>query len=118
MEGRQPVSWSDGLQRLASAFGVLTSSISAIPSPEQRILRLLNGKALRAYQVAEESNLPLREVYSILGSLYERRAVSTHPSGYFWVGRIDLPLDRLFQDRSLASQSEALELTDPRAMSA
>ena len=112
------MSWGDGLHRWVSAFGELTSSIVAIPSPEQKVLRKLTGKALTARELASEAGLSLKEVYSTLGSLYERRAVSTHPSGYFWVGEIDLPMDRLFEFRSLRARAEDVEFSEVPALSA
>jgi hypothetical protein len=79
---------------------------------------MLSGKALTAREVASESGLPLKEVYSTLGSLYERRAVSTHPSGYFWVGAVDLPLDRLFEAGCLQAPSQDVEFPEVSALSA
>ena len=92
------MSW---LQRWVAVLGSRTQPIAPMPSSEQRILRLLERETLTAREVAERCRVPLGEVYGILGSLYERRAVATHPSGYFWIGEDRLDGSELWQRRGV-----------------
>ncbi len=107
-----------GFQRLASVLGTIRSRIVAMPSPEQRILSSLDRRPSKARELAGEIRLPLKEVYLLLGNLYERRAVSTRPDGYFWVGDQELPLDRSIEFRSGRSQSQDVGLSEASALSA